>query len=77
MKHAELKVFSLVNKHLRKICYQHLFCRMKIEFSESLFQELQKIKWSKFGQHTLYILYEVLDILNRGIAYSQLSRLNI
>lgn len=54
-----------------------LFRRVKIEFSESSFQELQKIMWSKIGQHTLYILYEVPDILDRCTAHSLLSRLNI
>jgi hypothetical protein len=69
MKHAQLKNFSLVNKHLRDICCRHLFRRVRINFSESSFHELQKITWSKIGQHTLYILYEVPDILDRGTTY--------
>lgn len=66
MKHADLKRFSMVNKHLREICCRRLFRRVKIEFSESCFHELENIKWSKIGQHTLYILYEVPDIVSRG-----------
>lgn len=62
----DIKDPSKVCKRLRDICTPLIFRKVKLDFSKSGFDGLQRLSMSDIRQHVISLTYEVPELLKTG-----------